>query len=884
MAAGERARHALPGSEVVKRLIRRLAALVYRDRLDEELENEIRAHLELAERDARAAGLSPEDARLRARRAFGSLDHMKEVHRDSRSIRWIETLLYDVRYGLASLARDRAFTAIAVGVLALGIGANAAMFSVVDAVLIRQLPFSNPDRIVSIWEAPRPGVTNATSTLDFLDWKRLARSFEALAAEHSTSAALSGAGEPVRLRGKAVTADYFKVFPSRPVLGRTFAPREDEPVVVISHAVWQTQFGADPGILGRRPLLDGTPYEVIGVLPPERRDADFWTPLVFTPDQRRRDWHWLSVSGRLGGAVSISQARDEMAAIQAALKPVTPLFKRGWTIVIEPLEGMRAGNALRRSIVVSFGAVAIVLLIACANVTNLLLTRGLARAKEMAIRSALGAGRGRLIAQLFTETLMLCVLGGAAGLALASLLVRLAGPVLASSLPFAQMALDLRVVAFTTLIALTTALFVGILPSLRASTVARVSTALNRSGRGASGGYGRLRRAIVTAEVALSLVLVCGALLLFLTLFNLQRLDTGVRIDNVMTFSLALPASAYPTSDRSTAFYDALSERLESAPGISRAALATYLPLEWITNGEAVSVPGNDGLINVRFKRVDSGYFDAFDILVRSGRGIAPDDRAGSAPVLVVNEALAARLRDAAHVATPVGQIVRIQYADYSGTPTERTAEIVGIIRSERVNDPWRPDPPVVYVPLAQAPDRNLRVIVRTAADPAAAVPAIREAVHATDPRLAVADVATMTEVRDRTLTIVSRPAWAIGAFGAVAAFLAGLGLYGVLAQTVTSRRREIGIRMALGAQARTVVGRTLRDALVTIAIGLVVGLVATAAVTRTMRSMLFGVSPLEPSALATAAGLMVAIGGIAALLPALRAARVDPVMVLREE
>lgn len=871
----------------MKRQIRRLLALVYRNRLDQELEDEIRAHLELAERDARVAGLSPDDARLRARRAFGGVDQIKEAHRDSRSVRWIERLLYDVRYGLAALARDRAFAAIAIGVLALGIGANAAMFSIVDAILLRPLPFPNPDRIVSVWEAPRPGVTNATTTLDFLDWQRLAHSFDALAAEQSTSAALTGAGEPIRLRGKAVTGDYFKVLPSRPVLGRTFAPGEDAPgaasVVVISHAIWQTQFGGDPAILGRRPLLNGIPSEVIGVLPPERRDADFWVPLVLTPDRLNRDWHWLTVSGRLRTDVSVSQARSEMAAIHVALRRPTPTPKRESTIVVEPVEGMRASGALRRSIVVSFGAVAMVLLIACANVTNLLLTRGMARAREMAIRSALGAGRGRLIAQLFTETLMLCVIGGVAGLALAWLLVRAAAPALAASLPFARMTLDLRVVAFTTVMALTTALFVGILPSLRASTT-RVSTALNSCGRGASAGHGRLRRTIVTVEVALSLVLVCGALLLFLTLFNLQRLDTGVRIDNVMTFSVALPKSAYPAEDRSISFYELVAGRLEATPGVTRAALATYRPLEWITNGEGLSVPGSDAPLNVRFKRVDPGYFSTLDIPVLAGRGITAADRAGSAPVLVINEALAARLTDVARVTTPVGQIVHLQYGDFSGTPKERSAEIVGVIRSERVNDPWRPDPPVVYVPLAQAPDRNLRLIVRTAADPGAAFPAIREAVHAVDPHLAIADVATMEEVRDRTLTIVSRPAWAIGAFGAIAAFLAGLGLYGVLAHTVADQRREIGIRMALGAQARSVIARTLGDALGTVAMGLALGLAATVAVTRVMRSMLFGVSPLDPSAIATAAGLMLAVGIVAALLPAFRASRVDPVIVLREE
>ncbi|HEX6209712.1 MAG TPA: ABC transporter permease, partial [Methylomirabilota bacterium] len=667
----------------LRRLAHRLLALVRASRLDRELDDEIRAHLELAERDAMAAGLSADEAQRAARLRFGGIEPTKETHRDQRSVRWLENLVKDFRYGLASLARDPGFTGIAVGVLALGIGANAAMFSLVDAVLLKPIPFPHPERIVRIWEAPRPGATNATSTLDFLDWKRLGTSFEALSAEHPLRAALTGNGEPVRLPGRAVTSDYFRVFGAGALLGRTFTPDDDRPgaapVVVISHAAWQSHFGGDAGILGRRLVLDGVGHDVVGVLPPgvfDRDEARFWKPLVFTPDQQRRDWHWLSVAGRLREGVTLEEARAEMQAIDAALTDVMPIWKRDWTLVVERFDALLVGDTLRRSVVVALGAVAVVLLIACANVANLLLARGVARKKEMAIRAALGASRGRLVAQLFTEGLVLCVLGGFAGLATASILIAAATPVLAETVPYgAPVVLDLRVLAFTAAVALGVALLIGALPSLQLS-IGSPSATLSHSTRGASRAQGRFRRAIVIGEVALSLVLVCGAVLLFRSLLNLRQIDSGVRIDHVITMAIDLPEHAYPTPERTAGFYEALIAEVEGAPGVARAGLATHLPLQWIGNGEGLFVPGVDEPVNVRFKRVDPGYFDALEIPVLAGRGITARDRAGTPPVVVANEALMRLLIDR-HMADPVGQTVQLTTAD-GNLPVE----IAGVIRS----------------------------------------------------------------------------------------------------------------------------------------------------------------------------------------------------------
>jgi putative ABC transport system permease protein len=817
---------------------------------------------------------------------------MAEDNRNGRTVKWREVLWWDIRYGLASLLREPGFMAVAVGVLALGIGANAAMFSLLDAVLLKPLPFPQSERIVRVWEAPRAGVTNATSTLDYLDWKRLAPEFEALSAERPIFAALSGSGEPVRLSGKAVTAEYFRVFGAHARLGRVFTPEEDQPgaaaAVVLSHAAWQTHFGGDPAVLQRRVILDGDPHQVVGVLPPGAFDRDqvqIWKPLVFTADQQVRQIHWLTVHGRLREGTTLAQARERMQAIDAALTDVTPVYKRDWMIVVEPLERLLVGDNLRRSLLIAFGAAFLVLLIAAANVANLLLARGAGRKKELAVRAALGASRARLAAQLLTESFVLCILGGAAGIALALLLLELATPLLGESLPYtADVRLDSRVFGFAALVVLGVTLAVGALPALH-TKFGDLAGSLNQSARGSSGARRGIRRVIVVGEVALSLVLVCAAGLLFRSLLNLQRLDSGARIDNILTIAASLPANVYPTAESATLFYESATERLDAVPGVSQLALTTHVPLRWIGNGEGMKVQGVQELVNVRFKRVDPGYFDAFDIPVVAGRGITRRDRLGAPGIVVINEALAARLREVGGGRDPVGQVVSLtgpSYVEKVGTTSD--VEIVGVIRSERTDVPWRPDRPVVYVPLAQAPAPSITLIVRTQGDAAAVVPGIREAVRQIAPSLPLGRIATMQQIRADTFSGAAAPATIIGAFATVAALLAALGLYGVLAHVVVHQRREIGIRMALGARAADIVSHVLRDGLSMVVAGLALGLIAAVALTRLMGNLLYHVSPLDPVALTLACVSMLCVALLAGLLPASCAARVQPVAVLREE
>ena len=872
-----------------RRVFSNLLALAHKRHLDRELENEILAHLELAEKDAMDRDLSPEEARREARLRFGGIEQMKEEHRDRRGIPLLETLFRDFRYGLASIRRARAFSIVVIAVLALGIGGTVAMFSVVDAVLLKPLPFPEPDRIVCVWEAPRPGVVNATTVAQFLAWKRSATVFDALAAEESISAALNEKSGPTRLSGKLVTAEYFKVFGTDAALGRTFMSTEDQPgaapAIVLSHAAWKTYFGGDPDILRRRVFLDGEGYQVIGVLRPgafDRDESQFWTPLVFTPAQKSSDTHWLTVYGRLRASVSLAEDRQRMQAIYAALVQTEPIADQGGSIAMEPLARLLVGADLQRSISVAFGAVLLVLLIACANVANLLFAQGGTRRTELAVRAALGAGRARLVAQLLVESLVLCLVGGAVGVVFADILIRLANPVLSRSLPFtAEPVLDFRVLAFGLAVLLGVLLLTGVLPALRTASGNLVDS-LKQSARGSSGGPVRVRRSIVIGELAVSLVLVCGALLLMRSLVRLQQVETGVRIENVVTASLDLGANAYPTPQKATLFYQDLRERLQTIPGVRSAGLSTYLPLEWISNGEAIQIAGAEKPVRVRFKRVNPGYFRTLDIPVLAGRGITDRDREGTARVVVINQALALRLAEAG-LKNPIGKMVRLSSTDYENNPRMLEVEIVGMIRSERTASPGQPDPAVVYVPLAQSPNPHVKLLVRTPERGLALVPMIRKAVNEIDPNLPLGNIATMQQVLDDTLLPASRPAWIIGAFAFIAVLLAAIGLYGLISHSVTQQWHEIGIRMALGARPNDVLSQILRDTLATVSVAILLGLLGALALTRVMKSLLFEVSPLDPFALAAACIVMLLIGLLAGFLPANRAARADPAATLRD-
>jgi putative ABC transport system permease protein len=503
----------------------------------------------------------------------------------------------------------------------------------------------------------------------------------------------------------------------------------------------------------------------------------------------------------------------------------------------------------------------------------------------MALRAALGASRGRLIGQLLTESLVLCLLGGVAGVALGAMLLHVAAPLVAASLPFtADLSMDLRVFGFAAAAVMAALILAGLLPSLRTS-FGKLSNALNQAGRGSSGSSAAARRTIVVGEVAASVVLICGAALLFKSLAKLQQVDAGIRIDHVITMSVDLPSAAYPSPGSAARFYEAVVERLQSVPGVEQASVSQGLPLQGVQWGEYLSLPGVKEFFLVRLKLVDPGYFDALQIPVETGRGIETQDRAGTPPVVVINQEAARQLSQTFGFANPVGRTVGISVPGYGPTPEALVnLQIVGVIRGERTAGLNAPTELVAYIPLAQAPRQDIKLVVRTRIAPAAAMSGIREAVRQVDPNLPLGDVMTMEQVKDQSMLWASEPTWVVGAFAGVAALLAALGLYGVLAHAVTQQRREIGIRMALGASSGDVLSHILRSAFSMLLVGLAGGLAGAFALTRVLKSLLFQVSAVDPVALAIACFLMTVIGMLAAWIPASRAARVDPMTVLREE
>jgi putative ABC transport system permease protein len=883
----------------LRRRVARLRALVTATRLDRELNDEIAAHLELAERDARARGLDPAAARREALAAFGGIDQVREIHRDDRSVRWIENAFRDVRYAIAGLRREPAFACIAIGVLALGIGANTAVFSIVDGTLLKPLPFPDPERLVRMWETPSATTTNSTTALNFTELNRRLRTFEAFSGEADVNATAELNGEPTRLAGRIVSANHFDVFGIAPFIGRTFRSDEDRPganhVIVLSHAAWQQYFGADPSILSRDVRLDGVLHRVVGVMPAGVLDRDrrfarmdvvsFWKPLGLTPEQLAAGSHWLNPVGRLRKGVSLNEAQRDMLDARAAIADLIPAWKKNWSVRVEPFDAALVDEQLRRSLFVALGAVVLVLLITCANLTNLLLSRGVARQKEIAVRTAIGATRARLVSQLLIESLVLALAGGAAGVALAALLLRVAMPLLPVDVPFtAEIMLNARVLAFALIVAVAASALIGVLPALRLSS-GSAAAALRAATRGASTGHAGVRRLIVGAEVAMTIVLLCGSVLLFKSLMHLQHVDIGARIANVVSASIDIARDSYPTPEQAAAFYRRFVDRVRAVPGVEAAAMAGDVPLEG-TGGEFLRLPGrSDERLNVRFKRAGDGYFETIGVPVVAGRTFTDHDRIGAPWVTVINEELAAQLRSTFNIADPVGRLVDLPAIGYGSPTVRQSMTVIGIVKNEKVQGDLRAAmDPIAYVPLAQAPLLWTKLALRTAGSPSAIIPAVREALRQVDPNVALAQVRTLEELRALSLSGMLEPAWLIGIFAMLSALLAALGLYGVVSHSVTHQRREIGIRMALGAGSRSVISLVVRHVLTTIVFGSIAGLAAAVAATRVMRTLLFGVSALDPAAFITAAVVMALVGVTAALIPATRATRVDPTTALRQE
>jgi putative ABC transport system permease protein len=793
------------------------------------------------------------------------------------------------------LRKSPGFAAVALGTLALGIGANAAIFSVVDAVLLRPLPYGSPERLVAVYQTlPRQGVSsNGASYLNYLDFAR-ARSFEGLGAVRMHDFTLTGWGEPALVVGGTVTANVFPLLRTRPLLGRGIEPSDGgasaSPVAVLGEKLWRERFGADPGVLGRTVRLDEKPFTIAGVMPasfktpPDVPPAELWTPLeqdpVFADLEQKRGGHYLTLVGRLKDGVTREAAEAELATIASTLAREYPKEDEGWGVRLVPLsESFVAG--VRTALIVLLGAVGFVFLIACANVANLLLARASARSREVAIRSALGASRADLIRQFLVESLLLGLLGGALGLALAASTAGALRAWLPAGLPrIGEVGIDARVLAFGLAASLVAAIVFGIAPAVGAAD-RRLWGWLRDGAAGAGEGRGkrRLRGALVVAETALSFVLLVGAGLLARSFVRLQHVPLGFNPDRVLTAGMSLPRSQYAHPDEWRSFYTSLVGRLESAPGVEAVAASLPLPLYGGGLNFAFRIegreetPGND--LTANYTALTPGYFRVLQIPLVRGRFPDARDSADAARVCAVSAAFAKRYFPGQD---PIGRRLIFGFKE----PVPR--EIVGIVADVKRDGRGAESRPEMYVPFAQEPWWAAYVVLRTAGDPAHLSGVVRAEVRALDPGLPIESVQPMTEMVADSVAQPRFRTTLLSLFGVVALLLALVGTYGVLSYSVGSRTREVGIRVALGAERGDVLRLVVAEGLSLTGVGLAAGILGAVLLTRFLSTLLFDVGRFDPATYAAVAAALIVAGLLACWVPARRATRVDPVRALRSE
>ncbi len=814
------------------------------------------------------------------------------------------TSLQELKYAFRTLRKRPAFSLIVILVLALGIGANTAIFSVVNAVLIRPLPFDQPDRLVQIWHTPPqksfPGFKKfSVSPANFLDWKHESTSLEVAAAYGRGLFTLTGTGDPQRLSGPRVGPDFFSVLRAKPLMGRTFTQEDGKPesqkTVVISEALWRTNYGANPNILGQTMRLDDEQYTIIGVMPNSfsyplstSTPPQVWVCLQWDAKESAiRGNHNYAAFGRLKSGVSIQQAQSELSTIAARLEKEYPADDAGWGVLIVPLRDELVGD-VRPALLILLGAVAFVLLIACANVANLVLATTLARRKELAIRTALGAKRSQLVGQVLTETIFLAIAGGALGLVFANFGIHLIVNFLSNDLPrVGDVGLDASVLLFTFGISLLTGLLSGIVPASRYAK-GDVNEALKQGlGRGGADSGGRTTRTVlVTAEVALSLMLLVGAGLLIRTFYHLQKIDPGFESKNVLTTLIALPKAKYEKPDLQRGFYSQALDRIRALPGVESAATIDSLPLQGgstqpiMIEGRPIVQMADQPEVPVR--RISADYLKTMHIPLVRGRNISVSDTATSTPVLLISQSLA---KEFFPNEDPIGKHMTLELTDkYLEIPTTQR-EIVGIVGDLKIEglDSDR-SMAAVYMPTEQVPGQYAHIVLRTNNNPVSQITAVTNAIHSIDPNLTLIETMTMDEVVAASLAQRRFTMMLLIAFAGLALVLAAVGIYSVLAYAVRRRVREIGIRMALGAQIRDVVRMVVIDGMKPAVVGVVVGFAGALALGRVLASVIYGVSARDAVTFGSVSMLLLMVALLASIIPAYRAAQVEPVRTLRED
>jgi putative ABC transport system permease protein len=800
----------------------------------------------------------------------------------------LDTLAQDVRYALRALRRSPGFTLVAVLTLALGIGANSAIFSVVNSVLFTPLPYRDPGRLVLVWERKGPSIHNVVNPANYMDWHDRATSFSSLSALAWAGLTFTG-DQPERVRGRSVTPDFFATLGASPLLGRTFTAEESRPhaapVIVLSEGLWKRRFAADPGIIGRAVPVSGGTARVVGVMPASFRpmplgSEEYWEPFALDWSDRTRSGRYALVVGRLKDGVTLERAQAEMAGIAAQLEREVPDYDTGWGTTVLPLMEQVVGSS-RRIMLIVLGAVSLVLLIACANVANLMLARAAARERELSVRAALGAPRWRLARQALAESVLLAVAGGSAGLLLASWGVDLLVAAAPAGVPrLSDIHLDPRVFAFTAVVSIAVGVLFGRPAALRRPGQAQgLPSSATRTTAGLPAT--RLRGALVIAQVSLAIVLLVGAGLLVRSIRRLVAVDPGFDPRDVAAVNINLPAATYRDSASQVAFYDQLLGRVRAIPGVRSAAIVSWLPM---TDGDArtgltvvgrpTPAPGQGPTAAIR--SVDPGYFEAMRIPLKRGRALAGTDRPGTVPVAVISEAMAHRLWPGED---PVGQQVRVRWAH-----PERQVEIVGVVGDVRHGGLDAEVQPTLYYPFAQEPQGEMSLVLRSNLPPTTLTSGVRDVLRRLDRDLPLRPAVTMYQQIAEMMLDRRYPMFLLSLFAALAVTLAAIGIYGVLAYTVSQRTHEIGVRMALGARPADVLRHVMGAGLALTLTGVGIGSLTAAFAARALGTLLYGVHPADPVTFLAVAALLVAVALLAMALPARRAASTDPMIALRSE